>query len=340
MKILIILFIAIQTGYALSLNISCSVDDVEFCGRCKNFGCVAHGDNLINTFGGVSTVEECQILCKNEKGNQCKYLTYFNEAAFPLQEFCYLYSSCEKHSDCSECVTETADCMCSSSVIGQIDNTNLLRDIPDINSEKDCQRSCSLTSLCRFYTYLSDQLQCILLSELKESVKDCEYCRTGPVDCSETKSTTTKVSTSKLTTSTTTATTETHTTSQRPDCSILLANGERHQYYQVESNEDELHLIIQGGPGCHMKVLAVGGGGGHGGYDSGSGSGYLQYVTSSIPWASRVNLTAGEWGNPSLITIDGVTTIAYMGQNCYQDSFGISRGGNGFSGGRDEPKTQ
>ena len=102
--------------------------------------------------------------------------------------------------DCSDCVTKAVDCLCSTSTIGTIDNTNFLKDLVDINSERDCRQACVKTDNCQFYTYLSDQLQCILLSDLIEPLSKCEYCRTGPVDCSGTSSTAFPPTTTPITT--------------------------------------------------------------------------------------------------------------------------------------------
>ena len=143
MRLFAVILLIVQASQALSLNASCSNEDMEECGGCKNSGCVAHKGNLVKTVPGVWTVEECWDLCRNESG--CTYLTYFQKEAFPLKNFCYLFSSCEMQSDCSDCVTEAVDCLCSSSVIGTIDNANYLKDLLDVNSERDCRQSCVKT---------------------------------------------------------------------------------------------------------------------------------------------------------------------------------------------------
>ena len=141
MRLPLFLLALLQVNQILSVGMSCSTEDIQNCGKCKNVACVAHNDNVIKTIGGVSTADECQEMCESENG--CSFITYFEKGAFPLENFCYLLSSCANQNDCFNCITESVDCVCSSNMIGKIDNENLLNDLFDVNSEKDCHHECA-----------------------------------------------------------------------------------------------------------------------------------------------------------------------------------------------------
>ena len=371
MRLLAIVLSIVQASLALSLSGACSNEDIQECGGCKNFGCVAHNDNYIKTIPGVLTVEECQDQCKNE--SVCTYLTYFGKDAFPLKNFCYLYSSCEMQNDCSDCVTEAVDCLCSTSIIGTIDGTNFLKDLVDVNSERDCRQACVKTDNCRFYTYLSDQLQCILLSDLIEPLNKCEYCKTGPVDCSGTSSTTTQTSSSTTTPNTTTKTTpkpftttsttptsaptttptttakttpkpstttsltpmtttpQTTTTAYNP-CKIVLPSGEVTTHHKFEVSDGVVNITFQGQRGCYFSAIAVGGGG-HGYYcGGGSGNIYNDRLCFGFDPSTSVWVSAGGPSQNSRISINGTNYWAWAGHDAHAQS-GFYYGGSGYSGG-------
>ena len=139
------IFLAIfQLGHALSLDESCSENDVHICGTCTNVECEMGKDNMIGSFSSVMSSEECQEWCtrRNDYMNDCRYITYFDNEGLPIQNMCYIFSSCGKKSECTNCVSETSDCLCSSSNMGKIESTNLLKDIADILSEEECRQKC------------------------------------------------------------------------------------------------------------------------------------------------------------------------------------------------------
>ena len=142
MKQLFFLLCSLQLGYAWSLNGTCSAQDAEVCGRCTSKACEVHNNNLIGSIENVSSAMECQDWCKrrNDYINDCTYVTYFGSNGALLKNVCYIFSSCDKKVDCSNCVTETFECLCSSNFMGKIVDANLLEEVADIvNLHKDSE---------------------------------------------------------------------------------------------------------------------------------------------------------------------------------------------------------
>ena len=105
---------------------------------------------------------------------------------------------------------------------------------------------------------------------------------------------------------------------------------------------NEETLEISGSMGCHLRVLAVGGGGLRGyAYPNillgtGAGSGDITNSNIKFPCESfKVSLKVGGPGEASTIKIDDISdTSAKPGGNCIMDSVYTSGvGGNGYSGG-------
>ena len=106
-----------------------------------NIFCEAHSDNLLDSVGGVINIEECRQLCQDTK--TCEYLTYYSRDSFPLQEMCFLFTSCNTTNTCSHCSSESRDCyyVCGGSRVGAIDN-NHLETVADVESEVHCKDLC------------------------------------------------------------------------------------------------------------------------------------------------------------------------------------------------------
>ena len=105
-----------------------------------NTSCEVTDENFIDGIEDVHNVEQCRQLCiSNEK---CKYLTYYEAGRFPMEEFCYLFSTCETTVPCEKCVSETFDCheTCSSNTLGPINSSNFIDLVPHVQTEKDCKR--------------------------------------------------------------------------------------------------------------------------------------------------------------------------------------------------------
>jgi len=180
---------------------------------------------------------------------------------------------------------------------------------------------------------LSDKLQCILISDLIQPLINCDYCRTGPVDCSATPSTTTQTTTS---TTSTTPTTTTHT----PPCKIVLPSeypffGEVTTHHKFEASDGTVDIMIQGQTGCQLRALVVGGGGKSNLGDCGGGSGYLNYTVQPLENPSyKISVAAGGASQSSMISINGITIRASPGLDAqYRKGLDGPYGGNGYSGG-------
>ena len=209
---LFLIFLAIfQIGHALSIDASCSTNDAHICGTCKNVQCEVSKDNFIGSITSVMSSEKCQEWCtrRNDYMNDCRYITYFGNEGHPIQNTCYMFSSCAEKSGCTNCTTETFDCLCSSSIVGKIDSPNLLENITRIQSEEECRKKCRDQTGCEFYTYLTGSFECFLLSHLIEPMSICNDCRTGKANCTASPTTpTTPATTSTMTTTGTTSTIE------------------------------------------------------------------------------------------------------------------------------------
>merc|ERR1711973_853654 len=212
MGVLIAIF---QIGHALSMESSCSVKDIQICNTCKNIQCEVHGDNYIGSFENVFSFDECQDWCKirNDYMGDCQYMTYFGNKGQYVQNTCYIFRSCVEKTECKDCVTETFDCFCSSSVMPSIEGTKRLDRFDGIISEGECRQKCRHNTRCEFYTYMADSQKCLLLAQLIEPFHDCNGCRTGKANCTEAPMTTSN--TPETTSAATTASTsfKTHSTS-------------------------------------------------------------------------------------------------------------------------------
>jgi len=153
----------------------------------NNTACEMLEDNLLDTVGGVLSIEDCRLLCYDN--DDCGFITYFGMDSFPLRGICQLFLSCDTVHPCSNCVSETRECYrtCGTNYSGAI-GENLLDAIPNVGLEVDCQFLCQANTECTFYTYffatdVTSPLLCFLLSGIEEPIETCENCVTGPADC-------------------------------------------------------------------------------------------------------------------------------------------------------------
>jgi len=291
--------------FLVFLNICATLASEESPVTCASEGeaCVIHEDSLLDTFGGVTTVEECRQLCQDTEG--CEYLTYFNASGDLFREVCNTFSSCEETQSCKNCVSETEWCyaICGKSFYGVIDN-NLIDIVGDVDSESDCKDFCISTETCTYYTYFTEDglnsKACVLLSSLMGPFQNCDTCLTGPVDCKG-----------------------------FGDCSLLY-DGESHR--SLMFTKPELVINVTGlsftSSECQLRVLAIGGGG-RGGY-GGGGSGYIQFHSETLTAATLISLTVGDKSQSSSVTVNGQTVTAAPGNDCVSGSY---QGADGYSGG-------
>ena len=153
----------------------------------NNTACEVVEENLLDTVGGVLSIEDCRLLCYDN--DDCGFITYFGMDSFPLRGICQLFLSCDTVQLCSNCVSETRECYrtCGTNYSGRI-SENLLDTISDVGQEVDCKFLCQASIECTFYNYFlatdgNSPLLCFLLSGVEEPIEICENCVTGPAYC-------------------------------------------------------------------------------------------------------------------------------------------------------------
>ena len=73
--------------------------------------------NLLTSYAGVKTVQECGALCTDNL--DCEFFTHFGPDSFPFRNYCMLFSECGRLADCKDCTTSTTSeelCICSSNL--------------------------------------------------------------------------------------------------------------------------------------------------------------------------------------------------------------------------------
>ena len=112
----LLLFLTVTTSNGTSLMISpvnCATN---------NTACSVSQDNLLSTFGDVSSLLECRQLCYDTEN--CSFITYYGQESFPFSKVCMLLKSCEETSPCEGCVSETRNCFkkCGFTYTGKLDD--------------------------------------------------------------------------------------------------------------------------------------------------------------------------------------------------------------------------
>ena len=133
--LLLFLFLAVSG----SPHIDCFVDNQE---------CEISADNLIHTFLGISSIEECKLLCEDEV--TCIAFTHFGSNGHPLPDGCLLFSSCRERRPCENCMTGSSqtECRCSISFSGLVAPDNFVDLIGGVQDEFVCKKLCISESLC------------------------------------------------------------------------------------------------------------------------------------------------------------------------------------------------
>ena len=125
--------------------VTCSSEGVQ---------CGYNETSLLEAVMQVEAVAECRQLCLARA--DCRYISYFGEAAAPVSHFCLLLSSCATVTPCSGCVSERRSCFetCSSAIVGDLDQS--LASLPSVQSEVECKEACLETLGCSVYTYFTE----------------------------------------------------------------------------------------------------------------------------------------------------------------------------------------
>ena len=281
--------------------IDCLIDQEE---------CEIGPNNLINTYLGIESIEECKLLCEDEFN--CVAFTHFGSAAHPFPDGCLLFSSCTERRPCQDCATGSSqtDCRCSISYAGDVtpDNfVNLLGGVPD---ELACKMLCNTYIHCDLYTFYDreDLMQpetCVLLtsSGLQKAVEPCQNCFTGPGQC------------------------KVNQTCQ----AAAITNGTVTNVVFAEQSSTVTLVANEKGCFVDLDVVAIGGGGNYvNGYARGAGSGFVEEKRVRLSINSPVmEITVGSNGTSSKVEVGGEVVLeAAPGE----DPNSV-RGGDGFSGG-------
>ena len=330
--------------------------------------CEVTDENFIDGINDIHSVEQCRQLCLNNEN--CKFLIYYEAGSFPMEEFCYLFSTCETTLPCEKCVSETFDCQetCSSKTLGPINNSNFIDLVPHVQTEQDCKKLCVSNKNCQHYTYFlkedsENSKNCFLLTALLDPQEKCQSCMSGPGFCQTTStsinpstiSTATPSTTS--TTWTTTPTTISTTPSSTGNC-FLNISGEivDHKLFNYTWNPSQDILVgckdyDDNACNCELRHFLVGGGGDRDYVGCGAGSGYHNYEIYPIIWVNTIfgttvevsaQIAVGNYGQASNITlryespynVDFTDITAHPGQDAtYDYHLDKQQGGNGYSGG-------
>ena len=101
--------------------------------------CDIREDNLISTFLGIPSTEECQHLCEDEL--TCTAFTHFGSNSHPIPDSCLLFSACKERRACQSCTTGSSqtECTCSISYAGDVTPDNFVGLVPSVQDELACK---------------------------------------------------------------------------------------------------------------------------------------------------------------------------------------------------------
>ena len=175
------------------------------------------------------------------------------------------------------CSAEDAQICGRCTNIGCVDQkNNFIGSFTNVSSVDECHEWCTRRNEymndCNYLTYFGNnghpyENTCYIFSLCPKKVEGTG-CVTEAKDCY--RAPTSKVTTAKttlLTTQTTASTTTTHhtttptSTTTTPKPCIVQFNGTQVKHHKFEHSGNEETLEISGNMGCHLRVLAVGGGG-------------------------------------------------------------------------------
>jgi len=127
----------------------------------------------------------CQDLCAGTE--ECTAFTWTTNENPQFRSTCFIFSNTSNEISSAECISGPNSCTCSSEVACQGDEENILEIRPSVVTEGACQRICTETASCMYYTWHNansfPSYTCILLSSCDES-SVCSGCLSGPSECS------------------------------------------------------------------------------------------------------------------------------------------------------------
>ena len=218
----------------------------------------------------------CQSRCQIK--DDCSSFTWYGPSA-TLKNACKLFKgSCIPQESNEETISGPATCpTCSIDFACQVDGSNYVNIVQNIQSELECQLECQKSSDCNFYTYYTGDHEMFTnqchLAKFCEIYKSCQFviagdtstCFTGPKGCR--------------------------------DSSDFCQKGEAtidSGFNTVIWNRgsSSTHNIFTMGCQAKANVLAIGGGGasGHHGiwyFKGGGGSGYIAAKQIYLPYTNE-----------------------------------------------------
>ena len=294
--------------------------------------CHLDGHNILATHVGLPRLEQCRQLCNEEE--KCKFLSHIPAEGL-TRDICILFSSCRELTgrQCAHCITETSTCArrCDGKYEVSVTKQNLIAAVSNVASVSDCRELCDSRSGCKFYSYHHKTgkvlyKMCFLLSHQLKPYQNSEDVTTGPINCEKSR------------------------------CMIRF-EGELHRSVLFSlrnvSNKVQKSYKAQliGGEtdgNCHMRILAVGGGGRgsqdwwtegkQGSCGFGGGSGHLQFLAQGVPpLVSDIEIHVGAGGEMTRVFFKDQELLepsAGGSGNGYQAGAGYSGGGGGKKEGR------
>ena len=230
-----------------------------------------------------------------------------------------MFGSCETLDDCQDCLTAFMgpDCTCGLSVEGAVDADNLLLLEHDVDTESDCKGLCAANASCNAYTYYDAahttyQHLCMLLTSVKDPVKECENCQSGPDRCEAFH-----------------------------ECSFgFFTDGVELYSRKFFSDTSKTISYVAGEDSCSKTVISVavgsggpaGGGGCASGYGGGGGSGFVNSTEFVLPSNKYILVDIGVGGVRSSVTLADSGEVLLSADNAIAAS-PCYNGGDGYSGG-------
>ena len=222
-----------------------------------------------------------------------------------------MFSSCPTLEECQDCVTEDGKCLalggsCSGPVQSHLTD-NVIDIVSDVHEEFACKEACIADTRCNFYTYHTENNSilretCFLLTGLRDPMKPCQNCLSGPADCFN-----------------------------KDGCLFLLDGGNTTNKLLL-SDTSTKHTFIALTLGlCNTTgILTVGGGGtGSDSASGGGGSGYTNFIRPALSVMDQFEVNVGPHGHSSTVWLNNKIVIEAESGEDYSGH----NGGDGYSGG-------
>ncbi len=132
---------------------------------------------------------------------ECQWFTFYQETSY-----CQLLKNCQTLDEdvCDNCLTSQRECIPKNPVCFVEGECQGIFDVIKIAvSAEECLQFCNSTFGCRWFTFYSAALECILLKSCSTIDESCQECISGERRCAEASSSTTASTSTTATYSTT-----------------------------------------------------------------------------------------------------------------------------------------